>query len=416
MLALAGCGGGSESGGGGDVAVVRAWAHSGQEAEREVLTDQVARFNALNSGVRVELTIVPEGAYNAQVQSAALAGELPDLLEFDGPFLYNYVWQRQLRPLDGLLDAAVVEDLLPSLRDQGTFRGRLWSVGVFDSGLGLYGSRSALEEVGARIPASPAEAWSAVEFESLLERLHAGRGGRPPLDLKVNYRGEWYAYAFSPVLQSAGGDLIDRGAGGAARGTLDGPASVAAMERLQGWFRKGWVDPNLDDAAFIAGRVALSWSGHWDYARYAEALGEDLVVLPLPDFGEGVRTGMGSWNWGITAKARTPEAAARFLEFLLQKEEVLAMSGANGAVPGTRSALAASERFGPGGALALFARQLSEAAVPRPKTPAYPVITSVFAEAFEAIRNGENVAAALGRAAERIDRDIADNEGYPFEE
>src|SRR5687767_15335853 len=44
------------------------------------------------------------------------------------------------------------------------------------------------------------------------------------------------------------------------------------------------------------GRVALSWTGHWKYPSYRAALGRDLILLPLPDFGHGVKTGMGSWR------------------------------------------------------------------------------------------------------------------------
>ncbi|MCI5224637.1 MAG: extracellular solute-binding protein, partial [Candidatus Electrothrix sp. AR4] len=92
--------------------LITVWAHSGQESERNVLLNQVKRFNEEFPDIQAELTLLPEGAYNAQLQSAALAGKLPDIIEFDGPFLYNYVWQNQLRPLDDLLPAAIQADLL----------------------------------------------------------------------------------------------------------------------------------------------------------------------------------------------------------------------------------------------------------------------------------------------------------------
>jgi multiple sugar transport system substrate-binding protein len=91
------------------------------------------------------------------------------------------------------------------------------------------------------------------------------------------------------------------------------------------------------------------------------------------------------------------------------------MCNANGAVPGTRSAVQQSRLYGPNGPLHLFADQLLKgAAVPRPKTPAYPVITTAFQEAFQQIRNGASVKNALDQAAQKIDQDIRDNQGYPF--
>jgi len=173
------------------------------------------------------------------------------------------------------------------------------------------------------------------------------------------------------------------------------------------------VDANVDDAAFVSGRVALAWAGHWEYRRYAERLGADLVVLPLPDFGHGSKSGQGSWNWAIPRRCRHPEAAVRFLTFLLKPDEVLAMANLNGAVPATRTAVARSKIYGKGGPLRLFAQQLAGGhTVPRPRTPAYPMITSVFQQAFRDIRTGADVKSVLDRAAAEIDRDIRENRGY----
>ena len=391
-----------------------AWFHAGQESERQTILDQVQRFNQSQEEIHLELNLIPEGSYNGQVQAAALAGDLPDLLEFDGPYLYNYVWQGSVVPLDELLSEQVQQDLLPSIVEQGTFRGKLYSVGTFDSGLALYGRRSRLAAIGVTIPDSPSDAWPIEAFDALLKKLAEADDDGHVLDLKLNYSGEWFTYGFSPVLQSAGGDLIHRDQH-QSDGTLNGAVTAAALQRVQNWITSGHVDPNVDDAAFTSGRVALSWSGHWDYRRYAEAGGDDLVVLPLPDFGHGAKTGQGSWNWGITSRCKQPQAAAEFLEFLLRTDEVLKMAAANAAPPGTKAAIQASDLYGEDGPLRLFAQQLTEGyAVPRPRTPAYPIITSAFQESFLEIRNGGDVGGALDRAAELIDNDIRENEGYPF--
>jgi multiple sugar transport system substrate-binding protein len=410
-ISLGGCGQPSTN----DLELLQVWAHAGQEAERQALQAQVARFNQQSEDTQVKLTLIPERDYNAQIQAAALAGDLPDVLEFDGPYLYNYIWQQHLVPLDDLLPRALFDDLLPSIVAQGRYGRHQYSVGVFDSGLGLYARRSALQRIGARIPSSAADAWSVDEFERILVRLAALDEDRAVLDLKLNYSGEWYTYGFSPVLQSAGADLVDRQGYRSSQGTLNSPAAVTALQLLQDWIRQGYVDPNLDDAAFTSGRVVLSWVGHWEYERYKGVHGDDLVVLPLPDFGAGSRTGQGSWNWGISRNSRQPRLAARFISFIMQTDEVLAMCAANSAVPGTKTAVRRSTRYGEQGPLRLFAEQLIQGvSVPRPKTPAYPVITTEFQGAFRQIRSGGDVKQALDAAARQIDEDIRDNQGYPF--
>lgn len=415
VFIIAGCNHDLSNKGPTEVKVVRVWAHAGQTAERQVLQSQVTRFNQLNADIDITLTFIPERNYNAQVQAAALADDLPDILEFDGPYLYSYIWQNHLLPLESLLPASVINDLLPSIIDQGSLGQHLYSVGVFDSGLGLYARRSALQRIHARIPLITIDAWNIDEFNAILQQLAQQDKNHAVLDLKLNYTGEWYTFGFSPILQSAGADLIERKHYQISTGVLNNARAESAMQQIQNWIRRGLVDANLDDAAFVTGRVALSWTGHWDYERYKAAWQDDLIVLPLPNFGFGSKTGQGSWNWGITNKSRYPEAAAEFLCFLLRVEEVLAMSNANRTVPGTHSALHLSKYFGKNGDLRLFADQLVQGtAVPRPKTPGYPAITTTFQQAFQQIRHGANVKQVLDNAAQEIDQDIRDNQGYPF--
>jgi multiple sugar transport system substrate-binding protein len=156
--------------------------------------------------------------------------------------------------------------------------------------------------------------------------------------------------------------------------------------------------------------------GHWTATPYREALGDNLLLLPLPDFGHGPKTGMGSWNWGITRACKNPEAAWEVLKFILEPDQILLMTNANGAVPARRSVLAKSELFGPAGPLHLYIQQ-NEAGftVPRPITPAYPAITKAFAEAFNNVVQGADVKSQLDQAVQKIDQEIEDNKGYPLD-
>lgn len=394
---------------------IEVWYHAGQPGERETLEGQVARFNEVQDSIVVELVFLPEGSYNAQVQASAVAGTLPDLLDLDGPYVATYAWQGYLAPIDGLLPDSTLSALLPSIREQGTWRGRLYSVGTFDSGLALYADRKALERVGARIPTGPDDAWSSAELSELLGELARGDEDGAVLDLKLNYEGEWSTYAFQPALRSAGGGLLDAGGDRPrARGTLDAAGSVEALSTVQAWLQDGYVDPNLDDAGFVSGRVPISWSGHWDFGRYREALGEDLLALPLPDFGQGTRTGQGSWVWTIPAGTERVDAAASFLAFLLRPDEVAEMARANGAVPATRAAATRIPAYGTDGPLRILLEQLEGGwSVPRPRTPAYPFASSIFQDVFDAVRNGEDVGEVLSEAATTIDGEIEANRGYP---
>jgi multiple sugar transport system substrate-binding protein len=422
-LALGACGSGSRDhqvrrdttcrGKSSGTSYITAWFHAGAGvgAERKTLVRQVAAFNRSQSHVRVKLITLPEGDYNDAVASAAAAGNLPDVLDFDGPNLYNYAWAGSLKPLDSCLTASQRADLLPSIRRQGTYRGRTWGVGTFDSGLGLYVRRSALRKAGISIPTHASDAWTAAEFTRVLARLRSV-GYRRPLDLQLNYDSkapEWYTYGFSPAVWSAGGDLIDRNGYRAVDGFINGAPAVDALTTLQRWAEAGYVNPNRDGMAFEEGKAAISWVGHWRFDAYTSAFPGDVQIVPLPRFGPQAATGMGSWQWGITARATNGDAAWRFISFLLRPAQVVAMTRANGAVPGTRSAIRVSPRFAPGGPEHLYVEMLeSGVARPRPQTPAYPALTAAFAKAFGSIVvGGRPVKPTLDAAAREVTHDLA---------
>jgi multiple sugar transport system substrate-binding protein len=401
-----------------EATTVEVWFHSGKGEEREVLDEQVVEFNAMQDAIVIEAVQLPEGSYNDQVNAAALAGDLPCLLDFDGPFLYNYAWSGYLAPLDDYVSDELKADFLPSIINQGTYGGNLYSLGTFDSGLAIWGNKMYLDAAGVRIPTGIDDAWTQAEFVEALEKLQALDDVAYAIDFKMNYgAGEWFTYGFAPMMQSWGGDLIEREEYMSAEGVLNGPESVEAMTFFQSLFADGYAnaEPAGDDCFYGDKSCALAWVGHWMWGPHSEGLGDDLVLLPMPMFGEKAATGMGSWNWGLTTSCENPDAAWEFLNFLVSPEEILHMTNANGAVPARKSAIEMSDLFGEGGPLNIFVQQLEGGvALERPVTPAYPVITSAYAEAVNNIVAGADVQEELDKAVETIDLDIEDNQGYPL--
>lgn len=423
-LVLAGCGGDltiNRAVCDGEVTVdtVSIFAHEGAEAG--AIEDSIASFNdgpGAELGLTAELTLIPEGTYSDNINAAAASDDLPDIIDHDGPNMANLAWNGSLAPLDDCIPDDLRDDILPSLIEQGTYADHLWSVGSFDSGLGLYAWRSALEEAGARIPEGIDDAWTAEEFREVLVGLQDA-GYDAPLDPKFWYgsQGEWFSYAYQPVVWSAGGGLVDREGEIHADGVLNSDDSVAGLETFQGWIQDGLVDTAAaDDSNFLSKKAPVSWVGHWMYEPYKEAAGDDLVILPLPDFGTGTRTGLGSWAWGMSSTTADPDAAWAVIAHLMSDDVIAAITEVNGAVPGTQTAVDASDLYREGGELELFVNQLRAApdvAVPRPVTPAYPSITTQFRTVIDDIVQGADVRSTLDNAVDAIEGDIEANEGYP---
>ena len=283
-----------------DMAELELWYHGGTQEENDETRAQVDRFNAMQDEIQVNFvelagSLVAGTGYNDAVNAAAVAGDLPCILDLDGPNLYNYAWAGFLAPMDDYMSDELRADILPSLIDQGTYNGKIYAMGQYDSGLALVGRISLLEEAGAFASrASIDDAWDLDEFNNVLAQLQALESVEYAIDLKMNYgAGEWYTYAFSPVVQAFGGDLIDTETLSAEE-VLNGPEAVAAMEWIRSLFENGYstLTPP-DDNEFINGNAAMGFLGHWMATGYYEAFGDDMIVLPVVNFGARQATGMG---------------------------------------------------------------------------------------------------------------------------
>ena len=393
---------------------IKLFFHSGQGSERDALNASLQAFQKQNPNITVDAVQLPEGSYDNQVSAAALAHKLPCVLDIDGPNVYNYAWSGYLAPLDKYVSADMKADFLPTIIKQGTYNDHLYSLGQYDAGLGFYANKQYLQKAGVRIPTFE-QPWTLTELNSALAKLKTLPGVDYPLDLKLNYgKGEWFTYGFAPFLQSFGGDLINRSDYQTADGKLNGPAAVTAMTWFQNLIKQHYVNPKpAGDTDFINGKSALSWVGHWVYPDYSKALGNNLLVLPAPNLGEGAKTGIGSWNWGIPATCQNPDAAWKVINFLLSPDEIARMTSANGAVPARKSVIAKDTLYSDNGPLHIYVQQLeSDVADPRPFTPAYPTITTAFQDAIANIIAGADVKKELDTATQKIDQDIKDNQGY----
>ena len=392
---------------------IRLWRHTPDlQAELDASRANIAAFNASQSDYEVVLEELPQQSYTDSVTAAALAGDLPCIMDMDAPTVPNFAWSGNIIPLDSYMTDALKADLIPSATT--SYQGQVYGVGQFDAALAIHGRRSILEANNIRIPTLD-EPWTLDEFNAALETLAGLDQFDTAIDMFTFYTGEWWPYAFSPILQSFGGALIDRETYLTADGYLNGDAAVTFGNWFQNLFQSGLADPAApDDQAFIQGRAALAYTGNWYYPKLVDAWGDDLVIMPPVDFGNGPVVGGGSWEWGITSTCAHPDGAWQYIQFILQPEYVAAMSDATGLLPATASAKDMTQNYGQGGAESIYVEISSRWALLRPETPGYPVISSSFENAAREIALGADVQDTLDKAVDAIDQDISDNNGYGF--
>jgi multiple sugar transport system substrate-binding protein len=323
----------------------------------------------------------------------------------------NFAWAGHIRPLEGGLRPRGADALIPGGRS--TYKGKLYSVGQFDVVLALFARKSVLQRHGIR-EASLTAPYTASEFRDILRQFKR-QGWRYPFDLNAQFTGEWVSYAFSPWLQSAGADLVDRGSLRTVDGVLNSDAAIGVADYYRSLFDERLASRKpLDDQAFSSGRAVFHYTGSWAAEDYRKRFGDDLAVMPPPAFGPTPKIGAGSWQWAISTTCPHPEGAKDFLEYLISMEEITAFSDVTGFMPTSAAAADASKVYRPGAWGRTFFELAKAYAVTRPPTPAYPTISSAFEEAIKDVRDGVDSADALDRAVEKIQQDLQRNHNYGF--
>lgn len=406
-LALSACSSpGASSSGPVDVSL---WTHAaGNPAEIALIEELTTAFNESQSEYAVSIEDLPQASYNDAIVGAAAAGDLPCILDVDGPVMPAWAYAGYLAPLT--VDSAVEESLIDGVK--GYYDDTLYSVGLYDAATAIVTRESILSEFGIRVPTVD-EPWTGEEFDAALATLQSSGEFENALDMGTGWTGEWYPYAFSPFLQSFGGDLIDRDSFETAEGVLNGPEAIAWGEWWQGLFEQGYVSTkeSADRERFAEGTVAMQFNGIWAAKTAADTF-DDVLFLPTPDFGAGAKIGAASWQWGISSACENPEAAQAWIDFALQKEWLVRFSNETGNIPATAEAAAESDLFQPGSPYLQFVENSATLALIRPATPAYPVIAKVFEKAAADIMNGADVQRALDAAVDEINADLAANNYY----
>lgn len=391
------------------------WTHSaGNPNELAVIEEWVAAFNAQSDQYEVVIGSFPQESYNDSVAAASVAGSLPCIIDLDGPTVPNFAWSGYVQPLPlaeddiadiGLLDAAV-----------GRYNGQIYSVGQFDVALLIYARKSILDQYEIRIPTIE-EPWTQDEFQAALDTLKDSGEFEYAIDVNAGNTGEWWPYAYSPMLQSFGGDLINRETYLEAEGVLNGPEALAWGEWFQNLFIGGYAPATpADDQGFLQGRIPLWYNGSWSAQAVTDQYGEDALFLPPPDLGNGPVIGAGSWQMGVTTScpADAVEGAFEFVRSTVEPENIAMMSEATSLIPTSLAAAELTEGYAEGGPYRIFFDFAEAFALVRPQTPGYLTLSSQFEQAGLSIRDGGNVQDALDDAVDSIEQDIEDNSGYGF--
>jgi len=381
------------------------------ESERNYYNQMINEIDLLHDEFTVRVEVMPD-IFNVLLASV-VSGDLPDISMSDGARTGLLAHAEVFIPLDKYLPDEIRADLLPSIIDECTYKNQIYFFAQYDSGHALWANKKLLSEVGARIPVSYKDAWDKAEFEEICAKLK--EKGYWAIDIgQYNQTGTNLYYAYLPVLKSFGGDWMNRETM-MADGGLNSEGTIAAAEYLHWLAQQGYLDERADSDDGFLGRqdTALLLYGNWMTPDVETILGDDGILVPIPDFGNGVYSVGGSQTWGITVQAEengTLDECVTFMLELLDPDFIQAMTDSNGSIASRRSVLEKDLKYQPGEKLYLYREQLEAGiVVNRPNTPAMTLLRTAGGQAVRDAMTYGNARELLNQAAKDVDQLIVDN-------
>ncbi|KXT78086.1 ABC transporter substrate-binding protein [Streptococcus sp. DD13] len=342
---LTACGnGGNSASSDSDPNTVTLWVqYSEESAEGQVMSQSIKDFNEKNGkGYTAKVEYIPRsgsgGGYEDKVNAALTTNTLPDVLTLDGPNTAAYAKSGILAPIDDYVTNK--DDLLQSIIDEGTYDGKLYSLGYSESGVGIFYNKKMLKEAGVDLSTLPTveKPWTYDQYNQLFKTL-TDYYKKPAIDVGFDDHSEWLMYAFTPFVWSSGGDVVNAD-GTKSSGTFDNAGSVEAFTFIQGLIKNEYSTITPEKNGFQTGVYPLKMTGSWTMQELDSQYKDiEYGVLPLPMSPKTKKlvSPTGSWAYGMSATTKKKEAAGALIDFLGSDQEVYDMSVGNSVLPSRKS-------------------------------------------------------------------------------
>lgn len=330
LLGATGCGGDTSSSGETELAV---WC---REYAAAPLRAAVKMFNALDNGIKVDVTAIPEQQFPDQLSTALASDEAPDLVSINATLPPYFSSIGAFTDLTERYDSlAFKEQFNPVVARLGEDRQGVQYALPFSADVSaLVYNRGLFEEAGLD-PDQPPVTWH--ELREAAQRLTTGdrygyvfAGGEPG----------GHMFTFMPYVWANGGEYLSEDG---RRALLDSPEAIEALQFFTDLTLGDKVTPpgvvNYNGAenseAFTAEKAAMIVTGNFDVENLNTNfpdLDYGVTLIPKPTDGSHSAYSGGDLV-AITSQTDYVEEAWEFIKFGLSEEVQVEAFAKNGILP-----------------------------------------------------------------------------------
>ena len=377
------------------------WVHETDSPEGQLYKKLIDDFNKENEGkYHATLTQIARsgdaGGYDDKINAAISNGGLPDVFTIDGVRVGEFADAGAIVPIGEYYTEDDLADFNPSIIQQGTYKDELYTVGCFDSSVGIFYNKDMFEKAGITL-ATKEDPWTLEELTDAANKLTTD--DCYGITMSLDATDETVIYFFLPLIQSQGSNVIaDDGV--TAKGYLNGDAALNTVSWIKDMVDNGYASATPEENSFELGKAAMAINGSWAPAGLADYdINWGLMPMAKYDEESEAASACGSWTFGMSKDCpdEKKEAAAELIKFMTSTDADAQMYGANSMPPARQSAFDQIDAFKEA-PLDVFQYQLANTAQARPVSVNYAVLSNQFATAVQNVLTGMDPKEALDEA------------------
>lgn len=371
----------------------------------EAYAPLVDAFEADNPGAKVKVTSFPYEQYRDKVLVAMKGGTGPDVLALDQVWMAEFAAAKLISPLDEQLAKSKTinsDDFYAGAWDSNKYNDQIWGVPLnADVWEQMYYNADLFAAAGLD-PDSPPTTWD--EWTAAAETLTTA-GDQFGISM-IGCKDEGAIVTTNSFIFSNGGSIIEDGAS-----SFNSPENVEALSQYSELLKfapTGSAGTCEQDAVgrFTSGKAAMLLAGSWQQDTMKSAADFDwrIAVPPAPE-GKSFVGALGGFNLGVNAKTKSSDLAFKWVEFMSQPENQVAVNSLIPALKASGEDFAMANRVQPEVVLETLLN-----GSPRPLSPVYPAVSKAQQDAVQAIIAGEPVEQAVAKAHDVINEALKELE------
>ncbi|KHF41641.1 ABC transporter substrate-binding protein [Halalkalibacter okhensis] len=296
------------------------WAGAGGEAD--AFDTLIAKFEEENPDIKIHANQQPSGDdFHTRLQTRIAGNESPDVFRLQYQRIGNYTSQNALLDVTDLIEGSK-SSYNSSLLTAVTVDDKYYGVPHHTDTLAVFYNKTYMDQLGITPPNTIEDAWT---WEELLEAsVLAQSEGLASHGIAFN----WTAgsvYRSLPFFFHNNASLLSDDLTSA---NVTTPEAIESLAFLQEMFQEHMSDGNSikgsDDynLLFTTGHTAFLINGNWMIPRYEVEMEEyewGVTYMPVK---KSAASDLGGNSLVIPHNAKHPEEAKRFLEFMIQPENM----------------------------------------------------------------------------------------------